>query len=217
MQEQQQKKEQPLTPGRIQMALQIFKIFKTAMRQDALAFQAEDMFVKSFEQLNIPAQSIQMFKDRLTKARQSAAHTYGEDTYIMGGILVFCGILFPLLVSLGVPDFPSRFAWIAFAVSFPGAVGFFLARFLKKRNGISSYGGIHSYLAFLTEIGVLATTASLFFHIWNVVGWLFLLWALMIFLGYQSYRFGIYFKPFLDTFKDIFKNITPPSEWEQGQ
>lgn len=201
----------------MQMALQIIKIIYTAMHQDAMAFQAEDMFVKSFEELNIPAQSIQMFKDRLKKVRQSATHTYSEDTYIMGGILIFCSILFPLLVSLGVPDFPTRFAWIAFAVSFPGAVGFFLARFLKKKNGISSYRGIHSYLAFLTEIGVLATTASLFFHIWNVVGWLFLFWAFTIFLGYQSYRFGIYFKPFLHTFMDIFKNITPPLEREQGQ
>jgi hypothetical protein len=214
MQEQEQQQKQPVTPGRFQMALQICKILLKALKQDAIALQAEDRFVQSFEQLNVPEQSIQIFKERLKKARQAAAHTYSEDTYIMGGILLFCGILFPILINVGIPDFFSRFAWIAFAVSFPAAVGFFLARYLKKRNDISSYGGIHSYLAFLSEIGILATTAGLFFHIWNVAGWLFLFWALAIFFGYLGYRFGIYFKPLLDIFKENLKNITPPPEKE---
>jgi hypothetical protein len=51
------------------------------------------MLVKSFERLNISAASIQMFKDRLEKMRQSAPHSNLEDTYVMGGILIYCGIL----------------------------------------------------------------------------------------------------------------------------
>ncbi len=134
----------------------------------------------------------------------------------MGGILIYCGILLPVLISLGIPDFPARFAWIAFAISFPCTVGFILTRFLKQKNSISSYGRIHSSLAFLAQIGVIATTASLFFRVWNVAGWVFLLWTLVIFLGYESYRFSIYFKPFLSIFRDILKGIsdTPPSAKE---
>lgn len=198
---------------KLQVAIQLVKILNRATRQDSTALQIEAILVKSLEQLNVSVQSIQMFKDRLEKVRQSAPHAQLEDIYIMGGILIYCSILLPMLLSIGVSDFPAQFAWIAFVVSFPSAVGFFLIRFLKKRNSISSYGGIHSGMAFLAAIGVLATTASLFFHVWNVVGWIFLLWSLTIFIGYHCYRFGIYFKPFLGIFRDILKNIsnTPPS------
>ncbi len=170
------------------------------------------MLVKSLEQLNVSAPSVQMFKNRLEKVRQSAPHAHLEDIYVMGGILIYCGILLPVLVSLGIPDFPARFAWIAFAISFPCTVVYILTHFLKKANSISSYGRIHSFLAFLAEIGVIATTASLIFHIWNGAGWVFLLSTLVIFLGYNSYRFGIYYMPFLSIFRDILKNIsnTPP-------
>jgi uncharacterized transporter YbjL len=110
----------------------------------------------------------------------------------------------------------ARFAWIAFAISFPCTVAYILTHFLKKANRISSYGRIHSFLAFLAEIGVIATTASLFFHALNVAGWVFLLWTLVIILGDNSYRFGIYYMPFISIFRDILKNIsnTPPSAKE---
>jgi len=65
----------------------------------------------------------------------------------MGGILIYCNILLPALIGLGIPDFPSRLAWIAVAAAFPCAVGFSLAWFLKERNSISGYGWIHSILA----------------------------------------------------------------------
>jgi hypothetical protein len=200
---------------KLQVAIQLVKILNRASRQDSTDLQTEDMLVKSFERLNISAPSIQMFKDRLEKVRQSAPHSNLEDTYVMGGILIYCGILLPILLSLGIPDFPARFAWIVFAISFPCTVGYFLTRFLKERNGISSSGGIYRSLAILAQIGVIATTASLFFHVWNVSGWLFLLSALAIFIVYQCYRFGIYFKPFFSIFRDILKNIndtTPPGK-----
>ena len=210
MQEQQQ---QTVKLGqRLRVAIQVLKIFLKATRQDTTALQYEDLLVMSFEQLHISEQTIQAFKDRLEKVRQSAPHAYLEDTYIMGGILIYCGILLPVLISLGIPDLASRIAWIAFTVSFPGAVGFFLARFLKERNSISVYGRLHSVLATLTEIGVVVMTAGLLFHIWNVVGWLFLGWAIVILFGYAWYRFMIYFTPLLVIFRDILKTIeeTPP-------
>ncbi len=149
-----------------------------------------------------------MFKNRLEKVRQSAPHAHLEDIYVMGGILIYCGILLPVLLSIGVPDFPARFAWIAFAISFPSTAVYILTHFLKKTNSISSYGLIHSFLAFLVQIGVIATTASLFFRVWNVAGCVFLLWTLVIILGYIYYRFGIYYMPFLSIFRDILKNIS---------
>src|SRR5258708_15225361 len=210
---QQQQRKQQQTPGRIQVLIGLAWMIYKATRQDTTAQQTEDTIVKGFEQLNVSEQSIQLFKERLEKARQSAAHSYNEDVYIIGGILIFCGILFQVLTSLGVPDVPSRFAWIAYALTFPGAVGFFLARFLKKQNRISSYGAFHSWLAFLTEIGILATTISIIFHYWNVAGWLFLSWSLAIFVCYHIYRLSIYLMPFFDIFRYIFlKEITLPSE-----
>lgn len=194
--------------------MRLVRVMRRATRRDATALQIEDLFIKSFEQLHVSAQSAQMFRDQLEKLRQSADLAYIEDTYIMGGILIYCGILLPVLTSLGIPDFPSRIAWIAFAVSFPCAVGFFLARFLKERSSIAGYGWIHSTLAGLAQLGSLVLATGLFFHIWNVAGWIFLGCVLLILFGYGGYRFGIYFKPFLDIFRDILKYLsdTPPSE-----
>jgi len=212
----QQKQQQ--TPGRIQMAIQLAWMVYKAIRQDTTALQTEDIIVKSFKQLNVPERSIQLFKERVEKARQSAAHSFDEDNYIIGGILIFCGILFPVITSLGVPDIPSRIVWIAYVFTFPGAVGFFLARFLKKQNRISIYGALHSWLAVLTEIGILATTVGIILHYWNVAGWLFLFWSLVIFICYHIYRFSIYITPVLYTFRYIiFKEISIPSEEEQGK
>ena len=95
---QQQKQQQ--TPGRIQIAIQLAWMMYKAIRQDTTALQIEDTILKSFKQLNVPEQSIQLFKESLEKARQSAAHSFDEDFYIMGGILIFCGILFQVLTSL---------------------------------------------------------------------------------------------------------------------
>jgi UDP-N-acetylmuramyl pentapeptide phosphotransferase/UDP-N-acetylglucosamine-1-phosphate transferase len=198
MQEQQQK--QLTFRQKLQVAIPLVKLILRAARQDSTAFQIEKMLVKGLKQLGIPAQSAQMFKDRLEQARQSQPHAHLEDIYVMGGILIYCGILLQVLMSLGIPDLPARFAWITFAVSFPCTVGFFLALFLKKKNNISSPGGLHSKLAFVAEIGAVATTACLFFHVWSIAGWAFLLCTLTIFLGYYSYRFGIYYRPFLSIF-----------------
>jgi hypothetical protein len=192
-------------------------VFSIAGRQDPIAIQIEEVLVKNFEQAHTSEKSIQTFKQRLERVKQSAPHAYLEDTYAMGGILIYCSILLPALIGLGIPDFPSRLAWIAFAVAFPCAVGFFLAWFLKERNSISGYGWIHSILATIAEIGMLTATTSLFFHIWNVAGWIFLFRAVAIFFGSYCYRFAIYFKPILESFRDIRKNIsnTPPAK--QGE
>ncbi|HYU77312.1 MAG TPA: hypothetical protein VEL31_31980 [Ktedonobacteraceae bacterium] len=198
---------------RFQLAIQLQKVLSRAAKQDSVALQIEDTLAKNFEQLNIPEQFIQRFKDGLEKQRQAKSLGYHEDTYIMGGILIYCGILLPVLISLGIPDFPVRFAWIALAISFPCAVGFLLIRFLKKRSSISNHGWIHGILSLLGELGILATTASLFFHVWNVVGWVFLLWALVIVFGYYIYRWNIYYGPSLGILKDILKKLNdlPPS------
>src|SRR5260370_16302717 len=146
---------------KLQGAIQVVKVIYRATRQDSTAPQIEDMLVKSLEQLNVSAPSVQMFKNRLEKVRQSAPHAHLEDIYVMGGILIYCGILLPVLVSLGIPDFPARFAWIAFAISFPCTVVYILTHFLKKAHSISNYGRIHSFLAFLPNIVVIPTTSSL--------------------------------------------------------
>ena len=181
---QKQQQQQPKLRQKYQVAIPLANAIYRATRQDSTALQIEDMLVKSLEQSNVSAQSIQMFKDRLEKVRQSTPHSHLEDIYLMGGILIYCGILLPVLTSLGIPDFPAQFAWIAYAISFPCTVVYILTHFLKKTNSISSYGWIHSFLAFLAQIGVITTTASLFFHVWNVAGWVFLLWTLVIILGY---------------------------------
>ncbi len=202
---------------RLELGMKVARVFSRAGRQDPLAIQIEEVLVESFEQLHISEKSIQMFKQRLEKVRQSAPHAYLEDTYAVGGILIYCGILLPALTGLGVPDFPSRLTWIAFVVAFPCAVGFFLARFLKERNSISGYGRIHSVLATIAEIAILTATTSLFFHVWNIAGWIFMFWGVAIFFGYYYYRFVIYFKPILESITDILKNIsdTPPAK--QGE
>jgi len=123
----------------------------------------------------------------------------------------------PALIGLGILDFPSRLTWIAFVVAFPCAIGFFLARFLKERNNISGYGWIHSTLATIAEIGILTATTSLFFHVWNVAGWIFLFWAIVIFFGYYYYRFAIYFMPILESFRDILKDISNIPPTKQGE
>src|SRR5262249_39020083 len=156
-QQQQPKQQHPKLKQRFQAAIPVVKILNRATKQDSNALQIEDVFVKSLEQLNVSPQSVQMFKDRLEKVRQSRHHAQLEDIYIMGGILIYCGILLPMLISLGIPDVPARVAWIAFVISFPCTVGFFLIRYLEKKNSISIYGEIHRRLAFLAEIGVIAT------------------------------------------------------------
>lgn len=211
MQKQQQKQAQ--LGQRLQLGVQMARVIARTIRQDSTALKIEDLLVERFEQLNVPLQLIQKFKDGLKKIRQATPHAQLEDIYIMGGILIYCGILIPVLLSIGVSDFPAQLAWVAFAVSFPSVVGFFLIRFLKKRNSISSYGRIHSVMAFLAQVGVFITTVGLFFHVWNVVGWLFLLWSLVIFIGYHCYWFGIYYVPFLSNYRDILKSLndSPPS------
>jgi hypothetical protein len=187
--------------------MQVARILLRAMRQDAIAHQVADVLVKGLEQAGVAEHDVQVFKDCLEKVRQSSPFVYIEDTYIMGGILLYCGILVPALLSLGMPDLPSRIAWVAFAFSSPSVVAFFLVRLLKEKNNITSYGRVHSNLAFLTEIGILVVTACLCFHVWNIIGWLFLFWALVFFLGYQYYRFSIYFTPFLGIFRRIVKGV----------
>ena len=80
-----------------------------------------------------------------------------------------------------------------------------------QANSLSDYGRIHSMLAFLAEIGILITTASLLFHVWNVVGWIFLCWSLAVLLGYYVYRFSLYFKPLLDIIRVILKKLSEPT------
>ncbi|SRR5258708_339660 len=204
---------------RLQLGVLVARVFSRAGRQDPIAIQIEEVLVKGFEQAHISEESIQTFKQRLEKVRQSALHAYLEDTYAMGGILIYCSILMSALIGLGIPDFPSRLAWIAFAIAFPCAIGFFLARFLKERNSIAGYGWIHSILATIAEIGILTATTSLFFHVWDVAGWIFLFWVVAIFFGYYCYRFAVYFKPMLASFRDILKNISdaPPAKQGEGE
>lgn len=214
--EQKQQQKQPNLIQRILIAipltLQLVRGVSRATRQDPIALQVEDAFIKSLEQLNVSAELVQTLKERFAKTRQRTDHARLEDIYIMGGVLIYCGILFPVLINLGIPDFPTQLAWIAFAISFPSTAGFFLVRFLKEKNNISSHGWIHGILAFLAEIGAITMTVSLCFHIWNVVGWVCLLWTLVILFGYQRYRWSIYYKPFLSIFKTILKNLNdaPP-------
>ena len=141
---------------RIHAAIQLNKMLNRARGTRSTAFQTEDAMVKIFEHLNVSAPAIETFKERLEKRRQAISLTYIGDTYIMGGILFYCGILLPVLVSLGTSDSSTRLAWIAFAVSLPCTVGFFLVRFLKKKNNISNYGVIHGGLAALAQIGIVA-------------------------------------------------------------
>jgi hypothetical protein len=102
--------------------------------------------------------------------RQRDEHARLGDIYIMGGILIYCGIFLPMLISVGGLDtLPIRFTWIAFVVVAPSTVGFFLLHFLNERNGISSHGQMQSLLALLAEVGVIAMTTSLIFHSWGSV------------------------------------------------
>ncbi len=218
---QKQQQNQPSLIRRLQNLKQAFdfarlmtKAIFRASEQNSTARQLEDMLVKRFEELSIPTQYVQMFKDRLEKMRQRTDHARLEDLYLMGGILIYCTILIPTLISLGIPDLPAQFAWIAFVISLPCPLGVFLTRFLKKQNNILTAGKIEGILAFFAEMGILIATTSLFFHVWNVVGWLFLLCAIVIFFGYQNYRASIYYKPLLSTFVDILKHLsnTPPAQ-----
>src|SRR5260370_13523586 len=154
-QQQQQSKLRQKLQGAIPLANVIYK----ATRQDSSALQIEDMLVKSLEQLNVSAQSIQIFKDRLEKVRQATPHSHLEDIYLMGGILIYCGILLPMLISLGIPDFPARFAGIAFVITFPCSVVYVLTHFLKQKNSISSYVPLPNFMAYLADMGVIATPA----------------------------------------------------------
>ncbi len=205
--EQKQQQNRLTVKQRFQTAMLLLKVLTRAAKQDTEARQIEDVITKSFEQLNIPEEFIQKFKDGLEKQRQNDPYGYLEDTYIMGGILIFCGILFQVLISLSTPDLPVQFAWIAFALTFPCVVGFFLIRFLKEKNSISSRWRIHSMLPLLAGLGVLTTTTSLFFHVWNVVGWAFLLCVLVLFFVYCRYRWNIYYRPFLGIIRDILKRL----------
>lgn len=205
--EQKQPQSRLTVKQRFQTVMLLLKVLTRVVKQDTEAHQIEDAMTKSFGQLNIPEEFIQKFKDGLEKQRQNELYSYLEDTYIMGGILIFCGILFPMLISLGTPDLPVRFAWIAFALTFTCVVGFFLIRFLKEKNSISSRWRIHSMLSLLAGLGVLTATTSLFFHVWNVVGWTFLLCALVLFFVYCRYRWNIYYRPFLGIFRDILKRL----------
>jgi len=129
---------------RLQMALtfalQIVTVLSRAAKNDEEALQIQDGLLDRFQQLGVSAASTKIFKDRLEKFRQRDEHTRLEDVYLMGGILIYCGILMSVLTTLGAPDFPLRLAWRAFAVSLPCTVGFFLVRFIKKKNGIAHYG-----------------------------------------------------------------------------
>jgi len=60
---------------------------------------------------------------------------------------------------------------------------------------------------------------SLFFHVWNVAGWIFLFMAVAIFFGSYCYRFAMYFKPILESFRDILENIsnTPPAKQDEDE
>jgi hypothetical protein len=198
----------PLTRRqKFQNATLLVKVILRATRQDSIASQIERELIAVLVQLQVPVQSIQLFKDRLEKVRQASPSAYKEDKYVMGGILIYDGILLQVLMGLGIPDFSMRIAWIAFAISFPCTVGFLLVLFLKEQNGISSHGGLHSKLAFFAGIGAVIMTTSLFFHIWDIAGWVFLLFALFILFGYSIYRFSVYYKPFLAIFRDILKGL----------
>ncbi len=72
--------------------------------------------------------------------------------------------------------------------------------------------------AFLfTQHSIWHPTTSLFFHVWNVAGWIFLFWAIVIFFGYYYYRFAIYFMPILESFRDILKDISNIPPTKQGE
>jgi hypothetical protein len=97
---QQEMKEQPQEQApslrqRFELGMKVARVFSRAGRQDPIAIQIEELLVKSFEQLHISEESIQTFKQRLEKVRQSAPHAYLEDAYAVGGILIYCGILVP--------------------------------------------------------------------------------------------------------------------------
>lgn len=112
----------PTLRQRLQLGIQVARVFSRAGRQDPIAIQIEEVLVKSFEQAHISEKSIQMFRQRLEKVRQSAPHAYLEDTYAMGGILIYCSILLPALIGLGLPGvwqglLPGTAIWTARALN----------------------------------------------------------------------------------------------------
>lgn len=193
---------------RFQNAIVLVRIIYRASEQDAMASQVEDALMKALEQLPLSAQTVQAFKDNLAKVRKSKSLTYQEDTYVMGGVLIYCGILLQVLMGLGVHDVSTKLALFSFAITFPCTVGFFLVRFLKEKSGVSRYGYIHSCIALFAEIGVIVTTSALIFHAWNIAGWAFLICSVVLFFGYWSYKFSISYLPFLGALRDILKNLS---------
>ena len=197
---------------RVRTAIQLVRVLSGAFQQSAQALQIEEEMIKSLEQFSLEARLLSLLREQLAKMRQRDEHARLGDIYIMGGILIYCGIFLPMLISVGRLDVPIQISWIAFAVTAPSTVGFFLVHFLNGRNGIASHGRMQSLLALLAEGGSVAMTASLIFYCWDVAGWVFLLWTLVVLLGYLRYRWTIYYRPFLSLFTSLLRRLNeiPP-------
>ena len=192
---------------RIQLAIRLVRIFFRAMELDAQASQVEATLAENFRQQNFSEQEIQAFRDALERPRKSRALTFKEDTYMIGGVLAYCAIFLPMVVNIGIPDIAMKIAWIAFAIAFPCAIGFFLFRFLKEENTIAEYGKLHSTMALVAVVGVLVATTSLLFHVWYVVGYIFLTCGVLVLAGYFRLRWKIYYAPFLRILKIVLKKL----------
>jgi len=193
---------------RMLVGIAIAKALDRAAGTGSNAKQTEDIFVDGLKNAHVSEERVQRFRDGLAKARQSKEFSYREDVYVMGAIVVYSGILLQVLIGLGVPDLPSRLAWIAFILASMGAVGFLLIHFLRDKQDMQGYGrGVQGILSSFGALGAIAVTACLFFHVWNLIGWLFLCCMFCVITLYVRFRFYAFFHLFLSNFKDILQSL----------
>jgi len=107
------------------------------------------------------------------KARRDDEAFHTVDRYLVGGIGIFDLVLFQVLVSVGHPDLASSLAWVVFVVSLPCTVASLLSSFLKKANGITTYGRVHSTISGFCEFLTLVSATALICHIWLAAGLVF--------------------------------------------
>lgn len=154
-----------------------------ARKEGSKAEQAEETLNNALRSLGAAEEGIGFstaFIHAWRKMRRDDEAFHTVDRYLVGGIGVLDLVLYQILVSVGHPDFASSLAWIAFAVSFPCAIGSLFSSFVKKANKITVYGNIHSGMSILAEVSTLISVTALISHVWLVAGLLFFFIALTI-------------------------------------
>lgn len=154
--------------------------------------EALDPFLAEFKikHPDVPETNVSNVRGLMTAMRQTSldyAASYRVDIYLTAGMGAVDLVLLPIVLPMGVHDWPLFIAAMSLAISLVLVATALFVSFVKRDLRIDSYGKVHGNIIFFSLVfGTTALTAT-FWHAASIIGIVFLVLILLAYFGCLMY------------------------------